>query len=82
MRVHLGNELGSISLEELNILRQTARISIASNTTLVILKFLVGFFVGSVNIISEAINSLMGLLAAGINHQSPTIKTMNSARKI
>ncbi len=53
------------SLTELNTLKQnTARLSIASNTTLVVLKFVVGFLVGSVSIISEAIHSMMDLLAA------------------
>jgi cation diffusion facilitator family transporter len=55
----------TISLEELNILKQkTARLSIASNASLVVLKFIVGFLVGSVSIISEAIHSMMDLLAA------------------
>jgi cation diffusion facilitator family transporter len=54
-----------ISLEELNQLKQkTARLSVLSNTGLVILKFVVGFAVGSVSIISEAIHSSMDLLAA------------------
>ena len=45
---------------------QTARLSIVSNTGLVILKFVVGFAIGSVSIISEAIHSSMDLLAAVI----------------
>lgn len=45
---------------------QTARLSIASNTGLVILKFFVGFAIGSVSIISEAVHSSMDLLAAVI----------------
>jgi len=45
---------------------QTARLSIVSNTGLVILKFVVGFATGSVSIISEAIHSSMDLLAAVI----------------
>lgn len=54
-------------MEELKILKlKTARLSVASNTALVILKFLVGFVVGSVSIISEAIHSSMDLLAAVI----------------
>lgn len=56
-----------ISLEALNLLKQkTARLSVISNTGLVILKFIVGFAVGSVSIISEAIHSSMDLLAAVI----------------
>ncbi len=55
------------TLGELNVLKeQTARLSIVSNTSLVVLKFLVGFAVGSVSIISEAIHSMMDLLAATI----------------
>ena len=43
---------------------KTARISVISNSCLVLLKFIVGFAVGSVSIISEAIHSSMDLLAA------------------
>jgi len=61
------NNAAEVSLEELNILKQkTARLSVVSNTSLVILKFVVGFAVGSVSIISEAIHSTMDLLAAVI----------------
>lgn len=57
----------ALSLDELNSLKQkTARLSVASNTVLVILKLIVGFAVGSVSIISEAIHSAMDLLAAVI----------------
>ena len=45
---------------------QTARLSVVSNTGLVILKFFVGLAIGSVSIISEAIHSSMDLLAAVI----------------
>src|SRR5271157_1728333 len=45
---------------------QTAHLSVISNTGLVILKFGVGFAIGSVSIISEAIHSSMDLLAAVI----------------
>lgn len=41
-----------------------ARISVASNLSLVILKFVAGFMSGSVSVISEAIHSMMDLLAA------------------
>ena len=43
-----------------------ARISIISNTSLVIIKFIAGFISGSVSVISEAIHSMMDLLAAVI----------------
>ena len=43
---------------------RTARLSIISNTGLVVMKFIVGFAIGSVSIISEAIHSSMDLLAA------------------
>jgi len=56
-----------VSLEAANVLKQkTARLSVASNTFLVILKLIVGFAVGSVSIISEGIHSAMDLLAAAI----------------
>lgn len=45
---------------------KTARLSVISNAVLVVMKFTVGFAVGSVSIISEAIHSSMDLLAAGI----------------
>jgi len=41
-----------------------ASISIISNTSLVIMKFIAGFMSGSVSVISEAIHSMMDLLAA------------------
>ena len=43
---------------------KTARLSIISNTGLVVMKFIVGILSGSVSIISEAIHSSMDLLAA------------------
>jgi len=43
-----------------------ASISIISNTSLVIIKFIAGFMSGSVSVISEAIHSMMDLLAAVI----------------
>jgi cation diffusion facilitator family transporter len=43
---------------------KVARLSILSNSTLIILKLLVGLTTGSVSIISEAIHSTMDLLAA------------------
>ena len=46
--------------------QQTARLSVFSNTTLVLMKFVIGFASGSVSIISEAIHSSMDLIAAVI----------------
>jgi len=42
----------------------TARLSVISNTGLVLMKFIVGTAIGSVSIISEAIHSSMDLIAA------------------
>jgi cation diffusion facilitator family transporter len=51
--------------EALNQLKEkTARLSVISNTGLVLMKFVVGFAIGSVSIISEAIHSSMDLVAA------------------
>lgn len=44
--------------------KKAAFISIVSNTTLIILKFLAGFMSGSISIISEAIHSMSDLLAS------------------
>jgi cation diffusion facilitator family transporter len=53
--------------ETLDQLKQnTARLSVISNTGLVLMKFVVGFAIGSVSIISEAIHSSMDLIAAVI----------------
>ena len=53
--------------ETLDQLKQnTARLSVISNTCLVLMKFVVGFAIGSVSIISEAIHSSMDLIAAVI----------------
>src|SRR5674476_282935 len=43
-----------------------ASISVMSNTSLVIMKFVAGIMSGSVSVISEAIHSMMDLLAAVI----------------
>jgi len=43
---------------------KVARLSLLSNTSLIIMKLIVGLFTGSVSIISEAIHSTMDLLAA------------------
>jgi cation diffusion facilitator family transporter len=57
----------STDKETLDRLKQsTARLSIISNTSLVLMKFVVGFAIGSVSIISEAIHSSMDLIAAVI----------------
>lgn len=50
----------------MNIKAKAASISILSNTFLIISKLLVGLFTNSVSIISEAVHSLMDLLAAVI----------------
>ncbi|NLA48309.1 MAG: cation transporter [Bacteroidales bacterium] len=50
----------------MNLKVKTARLSIISNTLLIILKLGAGLVSGSVSIISEAIHSLMDLLAAVI----------------
>jgi cation diffusion facilitator family transporter len=50
------------SLDQLK--EKTARLSVISNTGLVLMKFVVGFAIGSVSIISEAIHSSMDLIAA------------------
>ncbi len=49
---------------------RTARLSVLSNTGLVIMKLVVGLAIGSVSIISEAIHSAMDLLAAVIAYFS------------
>lgn len=49
---------------------KVARLSIASNTSLIILKVVVGLLSGSVSIISEAIHSSMDLVAAMIAYFS------------
>lgn len=50
----------------MNLKSRTARLSIISNTVLIILKVVVGVLTGSVSIISEAIHSTVDLLAAVI----------------
>lgn len=57
---------GPLSVRQQRALAKTgaARLSIASNVTLVILKLVVGFLSGSVSIISEAVHSASDLLAA------------------
>ncbi len=48
----------------MNVKVKVARLSIVSNSFLIILKIIVGLFSGSVSIISEAIHSSMDLIAA------------------
>lgn len=55
---------------------KVARLSLLSNTTLIILKLIVGLFTGSVSILSEAIHSTMDLLAAIIAFFSVKISDM------
>jgi cation diffusion facilitator family transporter len=52
---------------------KVARLSIASNTFLIIIKLIVGFIAGSVSIISEAIHSAMDLVAAIIAYFSVSV---------
>jgi cation diffusion facilitator family transporter len=56
--------LDKASLDRLK--QNTARLSVLSNTILVLMKFVIGFAIGSVSIISEAIHSSMDLIAAVI----------------
>jgi cation diffusion facilitator family transporter len=55
-------EMDKASLDKLK--ESTARLSVISNTGLVLMKFVVGTAIGSVSIISEAIHSSMDLIAA------------------
>jgi cation diffusion facilitator family transporter len=57
----------TLDKESLDRLKQnTAQLSVLSNTSLVLMKFVIGFAIGSVSIISEAIHSSMDLIAAVI----------------
>src|SRR5271169_1468734 len=57
----------SLDTDAINKLKEkTARLSVISNTVLVVLKCIVGLSIGSVSIISETIHSAMDLLAAVI----------------
>jgi cation diffusion facilitator family transporter len=58
----MSTPLDKQSLDQLK--EKTARLSVISNTGLVLMKFVVGFAIGSVSIISEAIHSSMDLIAA------------------
>jgi cation diffusion facilitator family transporter len=57
----------------MNVKVKVARLSIVSNTFLIILKVIAGLISGSVSIISEAIHSLMDLIAALIAFFSVSI---------
>ena len=57
-------QLDKAALDHLK--EKTARLSVISNSGLVLMKFIVGFAIGSVSIISEAIHSSMDLIAAVI----------------
>jgi cation diffusion facilitator family transporter len=50
--------------ENMPIKQKAARVSIASNTTLILLKLVAGILTGSVSLIAEAVHSLMDLAAA------------------
>ncbi len=59
--------------KDMNKKTKVARLSIISNTTLIVFKCIVGLITGSVSIISEAIHSSMDLLAAIIAYFSVRI---------
>lgn len=52
--------------DAIKLRKRTAYLSIISNTTLVLLKLVVGFYVGAVSLISEALHSGVDLIAAFI----------------
>jgi cation diffusion facilitator family transporter len=53
-------------LQNNKLKQRTARISVISNSLLVLLKLIVGFYTGAVSIVSEAAHSAVDLLAAVI----------------
>jgi cation diffusion facilitator family transporter len=55
-----------LSQVNINLKQRTATLSVVSNTLLVILKLVVGFYTGAVSIVSEAAHSAVDLLAAVI----------------
>ena len=55
-----------VSVERDKLKRGAARLSVLSNTILVIAKFIVGILSGSVSILSEAVHSGIDLIAAFI----------------
>jgi len=56
--------MNALSQESNSKKARVAALSVASNTTLVVLKLLVGLSIGSVSVISEAIHSAVDLVAA------------------
>lgn len=58
--------VGEVERQNNQLKRQTAWLSILSNSTLVVLKLVVGFYVGAVSLISEAAHSAIDLVAAMI----------------
>ncbi|WP_424359478.1 cation diffusion facilitator family transporter [Methanocella sp. MCL-LM] len=63
--------MANSSIDQLNKEKTSiARLSIVSNLSLVILKLIVGFMIGSVSVISEAIHSGIDLIAAVIAYFS------------
>ena len=52
--------------DQIALKNRTAKLSVASNATLVFLKLIVGFYSGSVSIVSEGLHSAVDLLAAMI----------------
>jgi cation diffusion facilitator family transporter len=70
------------NIEELNREKTSiARLSIISNLSLVILKLAVGFMIGSVSVISEAIHSGIDLVAAIIAYFSVRTSSLPPDRK-
>ena len=61
---------------QMNSKVKTARLSVISNSFLILLKLVVGFLSGSVSILSEAIHSFMDLIAAGIAFYSVKISDL------
>lgn len=57
----------------MNVKEKTARLSIISNSSLIILKLITGLLTGSVSIVSEAIHSTMDLIAAVVAYFSVKI---------
>ena len=55
---------------------RAAFLSIISNSTLVVGKFLVGFLTGSIGILSEAVHSSMDLVASGIAWWKPRLRAL------
>lgn len=53
-----------MTAENNELKKQTARLSVLSNSLLVVLKLVVGFYTGAVSIISEAAHSAVDLIAA------------------